>query len=150
MYEFDTAWRGEDYGKVEPIDDQHAVFRHKDTEQVVNVAELSQKKVAYVVYYETFYEADYDTGEPCERGEETSGVCDDLEQLRRVAQNYGTLAGNCSEVESCTWFNSSSPACTRTHIEKGEDVFYSLHIVNIDGRPPTVSERSEIARFILT
>lgn len=145
----DTAWYGELHGSVEPIDDLHATFRHETGEQVVLVSELSQKQIGYVVYYELFYEDDYEAGEASERGEETNGTCDDLDELRRVALKYDTLTGNCSDVKSATWFNSCHPACTRAHYEKGEDVYYSLHITNIDGRPPTSTERSEIARFLI-
>lgn len=144
----DTAWYGELHGSVEPIDDLHATFRHKTTEQVVLVSELSQKQISYKVNYELFYQDDYEAGEASERGEETSGTCDDLDELRRVALKYGTLTGNCSDVKSVTWFSSHYPTCTRAHYEKGEDVYYSLHITNIDGRPPTATERGEIARYL--
>ena len=105
-------------------------------------------KITISIYSETWTQEDLEHGEPSLRGIEVDAETVNLHELLEYAWEYGTSEPSSSIIGPRDWFSSVEPRHSREYIERGTEVYYSLHIDAINGHEPTKHQMQRIAGII--
>lgn len=100
------------------------------------------------ITYEKILPGDAEAGEPSERGFEIEDETVDADELQSYAQDYGIAAASESCPSGRTWFMSLDSRHDREYFEEGIEKRYTLHVHNVDDRPPTKEDMRSVAKLI--
>ena len=95
-----------------------------------------------------------DAEEATEHGMTIEGEDYDCEQLQSLAQDHGITEASCSHLPdggvlaSTPWFRSTSPREDRAYYERGEQLYFALHLNMVDGRPPTAADVQRVGDYL--
>ncbi|CAM5219961.1 hypothetical protein CDEF62S_00532 [Castellaniella defragrans] len=102
------------------------------------------------VYCERWTQEDLESGR-FSRGEaEIERQAVDVEDLQRIAQDYGLDSPSASDPRHTPylWFSSTTPREDHEHFEQGVHKYYSLHIHEAGGYRPQPADYQRIADLI--
>ena len=92
---------------------------------------------------------DEDINDYTNQGYEWDESIDELSSIIEKAKNdYGTYSPSSSPVMAGCWWSSTEPKNNREYIEKGKEVYYSLHIKNIDGSDLSKEQSKFITKLL--
>lgn len=108
---------------------------------------MQENQYTVSVTYELHTEESVEQGEAAERGYEVERENYDLGELERLVRDYGFSEPSSSTLTHPMWFSSTTPREDRAHFEKGESRYFSLHLHEVNGEPPTLEDYADIARM---
>ncbi|MGO3743913.1 MAG: hypothetical protein ACTJG9_00845 [Alcaligenes aquatilis] len=93
---------------------------------------------------------DLKTGETHTHSTELDRVTLDADDLVRHGRDYGISEPSRTNptMTSHLWFRSTYPREDRTYFEQGVQKYYSLHIHEVNGHPPTSEDYQRVADLI--
>ena len=99
------------------------------------------------VTYEINTHESVESGEPAERGYDIENEEMDYGDFCRLVQdrNYSEPSSSC--VSDRMWFSTPDPEKSSEFLYKGEEKFYSLHLMAVNGEKPTLEDYAEVARM---
>lgn len=108
---------------------------------------MQENQYTVSVTYELHTEESVEQGEAADRGYEVERENYDLGELERLVRDYGFSEPSSSTLAHPMWFSTTSPREDRAHFEQGESRYFSLHLHEVNGEPPTLADYADIARM---
>lgn len=99
------------------------------------------------ITFELFSEESLEQGEAEERGYEVEKETFDRDELERLIREYGFAEPSSSTLSHPMWFSTTTPRQDRAHFEQGESRYFSLHLHEVNGEPPTLDDYADVARM---